>query len=529
MKMGGIYARASTDKQGETVDHQVQMIKEYVSRLDFEVLFDDSFIYEDDGESAYKTTLLQRPEMRRMIKDIDSGLIDVVFFKGISRFARDSGEAIQTAKRLKQKGVRVISLEENYDSFSHDPTFFQIYAVMAEAESKKTSIRISLGNKQKARNGQWASAVTPFGYKKVKDLDEPLRTELLSSGRHGMSLHPDPETSHYVPKVFDMYVNQGLGRKRITRWLNENGARTAYGNLFNDAAVKNMLKNEVYIGNIVYGKTRYEYIDSDDYSKKISKVVDIERENWAVKENAHPPLIESEVFMKAQRITKKKRERYGFGKRFNNAKHPLTGLLRCSKCGSPMVCQKRTWKKPSGDRVEYRYYICSRYHQKGREACSQKNLNADKLEDAVHRSIASQIRKIKDSEELLKGYSAHDPNDEISNKIRYIEKEIDGNKNKALLLIENKELYDDQTFRELNIEIKEETIKLRKEKEKLIEELKFNDEVITKEDLKKKLDEFLNLNLSDLKKSREVFHEWINEIKVIDNKRIEIDQKFKLL
>src|SRR5690606_22096648 len=113
MKFGAIYARSSLgrDRQGETVDHQIAMIKEFVRRSDINVIFDDRFVYEDDGESGYKTTMLQRPAMRRLIHDIDKSLIDCVFFKGISRFARDSAETIATAKRLMNRGVRVISLE----------------------------------------------------------------------------------------------------------------------------------------------------------------------------------------------------------------------------------------------------------------------------------------------------------------------------------------------------------------------------------------------------------------------------------
>jgi DNA invertase Pin-like site-specific DNA recombinase len=149
MKFASIYARASTDKQGDTIEHQVDMIKEFAKRTNLDVMFDDNFIYEDEGESGFKTTLLQRPAMRRLLSDIDKGIVNSVFFKGISRFARDSGESITTAKRLINKGVRVLSLEENYDSQKDDPTMFQIFAVMAENESRKTSIRVSLGNKKK--------------------------------------------------------------------------------------------------------------------------------------------------------------------------------------------------------------------------------------------------------------------------------------------------------------------------------------------------------------------------------------------
>ncbi|ARC72511.1 MULTISPECIES: recombinase family protein [Bacillus] len=529
--IGGIYARSSLGqtKQGDTVKHQVQMIQEYAKRLEFNVSFDEKFIYPDDGESGYKTTLLQRPPMKQLLEDIDSGLIDIVFFKGISRFARDSGEAIQTSKRLIQKGVRVISIEENYDSDVSDPTFFQMYAVLAEAESRKTSIRVSLGNKQKSRNGLWAGSVPPFGYIKVKDItDKAKKEELISKGVHPQTLFPHPEKADIIRKIFDMYVNQGFGRKKIVNWVNSQGIKTQYGNKIGDITIKRILMNPAYIGVIVYGKTRYNYIDSDDGLRKIQKVINVDKEDWAICEDAHPPIIEREVFMKAQRLIKQKEKAFNKGRRFNNAKHPLTGLLKCSLCGAPMICQKRTNKKADGTKVTYRYYVCSTYHQKGRDVCPQANINADELEDYIHKQISQQIEKVKNDEYFLEGYSTYNPNEEINSQIKVIDREIEKNTNKSLTLLENKDLYDDQTFRDLNLKLKEEIVRLRKQKDELMDELKFAEEIMTKDDLKAKFDEFLELNLSDISRTREVFHEWINEVRVEDKKVI-IDQKFKMI
>ncbi|WP_257064360.1 recombinase family protein [Priestia megaterium] len=526
--IAGIYARASTMKQGDTIEHQVQMIHEYSKRLEIKVTFDEKFVYKDEGESGFKTTLLQRPSMKQLLEDIESGLVDIVFFKGISRFARNSGEAIQTANRLIQKGVRVISVEESYDSDVSDPTFFQMYAVLAEAESRKTSVRVSLGNKQKARNGLWTSSVAPMGYSKVKDLkDKELKEKLLGEGKHPHSLYPDPNNSDIIRKIFDLYVNQGFGRKKIVNWINSQGVKTAFGNVVRDITIKRMLMNPVYVGDIVYGKTRYQYIDSDDGLRKIQKVVDIDKEDWAICENAHPPLIEREVFMKAQRLIKQKEKAYNSGRRFNNAKHPLTGLLKCSLCGAPMICQKRTNKKKDGTKLEYRYYVCSTYHQKGRDVCPQANINADDLEHYIHQQLSKQILRVRDDKRLLENYKTYNPNKEINSQIKMIDKEIEKNTNKSLLLLENKEIYDDQTFRDINLKLKEETVKLRKQKDELMEELKFSEDILTKDDLKNKFDKFLNLNLSDIPEVRNTFHEWINEVRV-DGKKVIIDQKFKM-
>lgn len=529
--LGAIYARSSLGKvkQGDTVEHQVQMIHEFSKRLDVKIHFDDKFVYRDDGESGFKTTLLQRPAMKKLIDDIESGLVEIVFFKGISRFARDSGEAIQTAKKLLQKGVRVISIEENYDSDVSDPTFFQMYAVLAEAESRKTSVRVSLGNKQKARNGLWTSSLPPMGYLKVKDIkDKELKDKLIAEGKHPHSLYPDPSTSDIIRKAFDLYVNKGFGRKRIVSWINSQGVKSPYGNPINEIAVKRMIMNPVYIGDIVYGKTRYQYIDAEDGLKKIQKTVEIDKGDWAICRNAHPPIIEREIYMKAQRIIRQKEKSYKGGRRFNNAKHPLTGLLKCSLCGAPMICQKRTNKKADGSKVEYRYYVCSTYHSKGRDVCPQANINADDLERYVHENLSKQIQKVMNDKYLLEGYATFDPNEEINAQIKIIERELEKKTNKSLTLLENKDLYDDQTFREMNLKIKDEVVKLRKQKDELMDELKFSEEIMTREDLENKMRKFLNVNLSNLEETRKVFHEWINEVRV-EGKEVYINQKFNLI
>jgi len=524
---GAIYARASTDKQGDTIEHQVQMIQEYTKRMNINVEF-SNYIYEDEGESGYKTTLIQRPSMQRLIKDIDKGLVDIVFFKGISRFARDSGEAIVTAKKLTQKGIRVISMEENYDSSKDDPTMFQIYAVMAEQESRKTSIRVSLGNKQKARNGLWTGSITPIGYIKVKDiLDNKVKEKLLLDGKHPQSLYPDYESIDIIRKIFDLFVNEGYGRKRICAWLNSNGFRTRKGNYFNDTKLKDILVNEVYIGNIVYGKTRYEYVEIEEERRKKQKVIELDRKDWAICENAHEPIIDKETFMKAQAIIKSKEGKYNMSKRFNAAKHPLTGLLKCGRCGSPMICQKRTNKKADGTKKEYRYYTCSTAHRHGRMVCDQPNVNADDLEEYIHEVISSELKELKNNENLLKDIVEYNPNEEINKQISLVEHNIANKVKNQASLLDNIGLYDPDTYREINLKLKDEIVQLRKEKESLESQLIFSNNSNTKEELLKQVDEFIDLNLSDLSVTREVFHEWLNEV-TLDGDNIKIDQKFKL-
>jgi site-specific DNA recombinase len=518
LKIGSIYARSSLDstRVGDTVEHQVQMIQEFAKRSDIEVKFSDEFIYEEDGESAYKTTLLQRPSMKRMMDDIDAGIVEIVFFKGISRFARDSGEAINTAKKLRNKGVRVVSLEENYDSIRDDPTMFQIYAVMAEQESRKTSIRVSLNNKQKARNGLWANSTLPLGYSKVKDVEnEELKSNLLSEGKHPNSLYPN-ENKFIVQKVFEMYVKEDMGRKKIASWLNSKGYKTQRNNEFSEKIVKDILLNHAYVGDIVYGKKRYEYVEHDVLPKKIQKTIFIGDDDWAIKKDSHPGIIEKDVFMEAQTKFKNNEGRFNKKKKFNAAKHPLTGILKCNKCGKPMICQKRVNKKKDGTKLEYRYYVCSTYHQKGRNVCDQANVNADKLERRIYDFMENELKQLNKEKVLSKLKNKDHQNKQIKDELKIIEVNIQKKVKASANLLENIDMYDRETFRELNTGFKKEIASLRKNKEDLEKQLKNAGTEKNGLDFKKLLEKFTQLNLGNIGDTREVFHELIDEIDIED-------------
>lgn len=524
MKFGAIYARSSLgkEKQGDTVEHQIDMIKEFVRRSDMDVIFDERFIYEDDGESGFKTTLLQRPAMRRLLDDIDNGLISTVFFKGISRFARDSGETITTAKRLVNKGIRVISLEENYDSIRDDPTMFQIYAVMAEQESRKTSIRVSLGNKEKARKGLWVGTIPPMGYVKVKHLkNEELQKSLYAKGVHPDKLYPD-ENAHIVQKIFKWFVNYGWGRKRIASELNDLGYKTIKGKNFQDKTIRDILLNEVYIGNIVYGKTRYKYIEDEELHKKIQQVVYLDEDDWIRVENAHPPIIEKELFEQAQEILNTRKNKYNFGKKFNAAKHPLTGLLVCGKCGGSMICQKRTNKKKNGTKIEYRYYVCSTYHKRGRHVCPQANVNADYLEDELLDFIEAKLSQFADMDMTEKVKEKNDKKKEIQAEIQQIDNLLKKKMDASKTLLETRQLYDIETFIELNTELQEEIKKLREQKGKLEEALQSLNNDDSRLEITKLYEEFRKHKPTDIEHKRKVFHKLLERVVFQDDEIKEI-------
>lgn len=526
---GAIYARSSLGKerQGDTVEHQVDMIQEYAKRTNMNVFFDKRFIYEDDGESGYKTTLIQRPAMKQLLTDIKSGLVKVVFFKGISRFARDSAEAITTAKKLKNSDVRVISLEENYDSDKDDPTMFQIYAVMAEQESRKTSIRVSLGNKQKARRGLWTGTTTPLGYSKVKSIqNEELRKKLIEEGKHEQSLYPN-EQEFIIKKIFEMFVYEGLGRKKIASALNELEYKTARRRAFQEKTIVDILKNEVYIGNIVYGKTRYNYVEDEDSKKKIQHTINVDPNEWVRVENAHPSIIDIDTFNKAQELLNRRKGMFNFNKRFNASKHPLTGILICDKCKAPMICQKRKNKKKDGTILEYRYYVCSTYHKQGRHMCDQANIRADDIEEALFNKIKQSIEKQLDGWNYEKSVKVKKENTKLMNReLQQIENELTKKLNAVKSLLEVRDLYDTETFIQLNSQYQEEIKALRIRQENMKSNIE--NDVDENVNLKELFNLFKAEIFTDLSIRRKIFQKVLNHVYIQDNKIVKVDSRIKI-
>jgi hypothetical protein len=326
-----------------------------------------------------------------------------------------------------------------------------------------------------------------------------------------------------------MFVNEGLGRKKIVNWLNENNFKTNKGKSFQEKNVLDILKNEVYIGNIVYGKTRYEYIEDDESKKKIQKVVYLPETEWVRVENAHPPIVTKEIFYKAQDILEKKANKFNKSKRFNAAKHPLTGLLKCGKCGAPMICQKRANKRKDGTKLEYRYYVCSTYHKKGRMLCEQKNVRADYLEEAILKIIQDNLKNAISTSDIEKKVKAkNDIKDKIELELKNVDMNIQKKINTSKALLETRELYDTETFIQLNKEIQDEIKKLREQKEALEKELKNVNQQKIFIDVEKFANEFLTTQNHSLKDLRNLFHKLIKEITFQDNEIKEIKMNYNL-
>ncbi|WDL98645.1 recombinase family protein [Alicyclobacillus sp. ALC3] len=355
-----MYARVSTDRQGESLDNQVDYAKEYIRRLGDEFAVDATCVYTDFDQSGYYTRFIQRPAIQQALEDAKQGRFHVIVFKEISRISRDQAEHIEIVSRFQMHGVRVIAINDNVDSDRPETLdLLGIHSVMSEMESKRISSRVSSGKKSLARRGVWLGEA-PIGYR------------LCEKARR---LEIDAQFAATVVAIFRMYVDENKGTLRIADHLNRTCQYSKNGKLWSRFTVNRVLQNPVYVGDTVYGRTRNtlkRIFDERGYRKQKARHV-LPEDEWVTVRDTHPPLVDRAVFDKAQALLRS-RSKPGA----KHSKHPLTGLLRCERCGETMVCQVQRQAKR-----EYRYYVCSKAFRFGRSMCSQPNIRADELEQAI--------------------------------------------------------------------------------------------------------------------------------------------------
>ncbi|SDW16374.1 site-specific DNA recombinase [Marininema mesophilum] len=491
-----VYARVSLDRQSESVEHQVTLLRELAKSRELGKI-PDEFIYQDTGVSATKHSLWSRPAMKQLMNDADLGKFQVVLFKGISRFARNTQEALDALDRLRSKGLRVISYEENYDSAKDSGNFtFTIHSAVAEYEAEKIAIRVRLGNKEKARKGLWMG-IPPFGY----DLKD--RRLIINKTE-----------AEIVRKIFDLYINEGYGSFKIAEYLNKQHCYPRSGKKWSRGTIVYILKREAYKGWIVYNRKTQKRIrdyDSDIQGKKkwVRKLNP--PEDWIVVKDAHDQIIDNEMFARAQEIIHSRKLK----DTAPNVYHPLTGLLFCKACGEGMVCQKRTFSNK-----EYRYYICKTYHKYGRSYCKQANVNAEKIEDGVALHLEKLIREKYNHLKAMEGI------EKTETDIRGLEKKIKDidfrterlNKDNADLYFERENMNIEQ-YRYLSQRIKEEMDKLLEKKKALDSERASiqNDDDMNKEILDH-IEKFFKTDRSDTPNFRRFLHYFIERVDIEEEK-----------
>lgn len=523
-----IYARKSTKKLGqkETIENQIKICKRYAQDNKLEIV-------DIKTDSATGTDDLNRPEVKELISDAVNGKYDCVIMKGISRLYRDTEKGLGLIKKLDRSGVRVITVEEMFDSQENrtstnklDLSRITMYLMFSEMESKKLADRIKYTQIEKAHAGEWNQASSvPFGFKydpSTKKLDI------------------DPYTSPIVKMIFDLYKN-GMGMKSIAHYLNGNNEEkkkypSPKGKRWSEYTIGFILKNQVYIGNVVYnkrskkerpykqpeliGKTSDDVYVGNDYNNK---------KDWIITENAHPAIIDNQTFQKVNEMMETKAKRKGI----RNNVSLFAGIAVCAKCNSGMTF-KRGRKNHLGHVVTKDNYYCMNYIRYGKQYCTSHHVGAAELEEVILDRLTELMNDKAKLNQLFHKNKSKLPssNANLEKDKNEIEKEIHKVTDLMEKLLEKNMMGDvtDTQFKIMNSKYSEKLNVLSEQLEEIeLKMLNVDDTEDKREKFKRDIKEIVNYHSKTTEEKRYDLLNLVDKVIVYENGEIDINYKFEVV
>ncbi|HEO3245691.1 TPA: recombinase family protein [Streptococcus agalactiae] len=342
-KITALYERLSRDDELEgesnSIVNQKKILEEYASKNNLTNIIH----FTDDGISG---TQFDRPGFMEMMNGVNTGNIGCIIVKDMSRLGRDYLKVGQCMEILRQKGVRLIAINDNVDSFYREDDFTPFRNIMNEWYARDTSRKIQSTFRSKGESGKHTASTPPYGYiKDEKDKDKWIVDEKAAQiVRRIFNLTMDGAGPYKIAKILEAdkidipaYHQQKLGYGLHQSKNFEHPYRWC------SSTIASILKKKEYLGHTVNFKTRKHF--KDKKSKYVSE------DKWLIFENTHEAIIDQETFDNVQRIRGNvKRYPDGWGEY-----HPLTGLMYCADCGSKMYVHRTNNYK------NIPYYVCSNY------------------------------------------------------------------------------------------------------------------------------------------------------------------------
>ena len=384
----GIYCRLSNDdeRDGESVsiENQKLLLQSYVRQMGW----NEVDIYIDDG---YTGTNFNRPGVQRLIEDAKAKRINLILVKDLSRFGRNYIEIGQYTDYLFPSiGCRFVALNNGVDTESNNGStdvmcFLNLFN---EFYSRDTSKKVKAVKRACAENGKFMGTYPAYGYKRDNE------------DKHHLVI--DEDTAPIVRRIFSMRAT-GMGFTGIAAHLNEEGIPSP-GMLYYQRrgkadprrvnhkwageTVKHLIRNEVYIGNMVQGKT-------GTVSYKNKKLISKPEDEWIRVEGTHEPIISLDVWDTVQGIDQKRVRKNAAS---DGIRSVFTGLVYCAECGFKMRNHTEKFTYKDGSPGRYSSFICGNYARSGKSACTIHTIYENVLEQIVLEDIREKAR-----------FAAHDP------------------------------------------------------------------------------------------------------------------------
>ncbi len=445
-KIVAIYTRVSTNEQAEegySIFEQKRLLEEWCNNKGYDVYR----CYSDSGISG--KNIKDRPELKELLKDAEEKKFDMLISWKINRISRKLADVLKIVEILEKNNITFKSYSEPFETDTPAGKMqFQMMALIGEFERGTIAQNVKMGMCAKAKAGEWCGGRV-LGYDLV-----PLENQ-EGAKRRKNRLTINEKEAEAVKFIFNEYAN-GKGYKAITNQLNKLGYKTKKGNDFSVGSIREILTNPVYIGKVIYNVRQ-------NWSEKRRRNINA---NPIITDGVHESIIDEVLGDKVQAIMESKK---GKPSRIYDGEYPLTGILRCPKCGAGMVISRTTNKLADGTKKRITYYCCGAWKNKGTSVCNSNTIRVDKANEYVFNKISELLS----NEKMIKGI--------VSNINRERNKKIDPAK---------KELE----------RIDKELEKIDKKKTKLFEA--YEEELISKEEFKDRKDE-LNKRAKSLQEKKE--------------------------
>lgn len=383
------YCRFSSENQDlASIDAQIRAIKEYCEKSNITLIK----VYIDEAKSA---TSDNRPQFLQMFQDIHSISTDAVIVHKLDRFARNRYDSAVYRKKLKDKGIKLISVIENFDESPESQLLTSMIEGFAEYFSANLAREVMKGLKENALKAKHTGGMPPLGY----DVDADKTYILNTNEAAAISL------------IFNLFID-GYGYNHIIKELNSRGHLTKNKKQFGKNSIYDILQNEKYTGTYIYNKR------SNGTNRKYKSDEEIIRI-----ENALPAIITKEQFKFVQDKMKGRKRVMNPNKR----NYILTGHIGCGECGSAYI---GNGYYGNGKGNKYYMYACTNHANK--KGCSNKRLNQDLIEGLVIENLQNlifsniDVMAKKACEFAIKKESHHDEEIKIqSKKLREIQNKMD--------------------------------------------------------------------------------------------------------
>ncbi len=428
----GLYLRLSKDDEntGESssISTQRNILKEYAKAHNI-IVYDE---YIDDG---YSGTNFDRPDYKRMIDDIESGVINCVITKDLSRLGRNSAKTSDLLDEyFPSQGVRYIAVIDGYDTLNlTNGTIMTapVMLMMNEMYARDISNKIRSSFRAKMENGDYIGSFAPYGYK--KDIENGNKNHLVI----------DYQVSNIVKEIFQM-ASEGASPKVIADTLNKRGVSTPavyrclsrpYLNIDNysrrkewtSSMVCKMLKNRVYLGHTQQGKTT-------KVSFKSKSVITNNQSEWIEVKHTHEPIISEELYdaVRSRSVARRNPPTKGF-------KNIFSGIAKCADCGRNMTTA------PSRKKGVLYNLACGGYKSYGAKECDNHFIDYGLLYNTVLQEIRFWLSlSNEDRDSIVEELESRDASTENKNGVAESLERLEKRMHEVTLLM--KKAYEDFSF-----------------------------------------------------------------------------------